>query len=731
MDCPVIENLLIRGVSSYSPNTHTAIGPLKRVSMLYGQNGTGKSTIGNYLQSPAKACYRACSMTPADPEREILVYNHTFMEMNFHEDVAQRGVFTLNAGNIEAENVLNAAQAAIKLLSTQQDDELAKGTASKTARDVAKQALKDGLWKLKTPFDGSPLAYCFQGFNTKERLLEKIQATAETTDTITTTELMAEATVLHSATDAQLPSIQPIGFPGRELELDPIFKEIITGTDNSYLAGLIHALGHSDWVQHALTFPPIDGDLCPFCQQPLPEGFHDEIAKIFDKTYEQRVRDLANLQRRYAGAVEQTLQRLRSPSYQQSSFQLAISNLSTALQRNLQFIEKKVASPSLAVELESSAGVIDTLNEHIAVEQEKIDAFNLKVKNKQAHLAQIKERFWGVLRTSCGALLDHHYQEDQELAQAQLKTRDNIEALRVKARAERAIIAQSKAAITNIDQSVDSINHWLRILGLKGFELTKEVGDVPQYRLQRPEQRTDVFKTLSEGEKTLISFLYFLEVCNGELNATAGRLISDRIIVIDDPISSLSHNYVYDIASLIKRQVLSPKTRFKQVIILTHNLFFFHEMVKLMNEDGGRGRSNSGQQESQLALFRITKADYSAVVTMQPKDIQNDYQSFWQAIKDAMNGRTSATVIPNMMRNILEYYFTFVHRQDKLAKALEDLSDEDPQFRSLYRYINRESHADAVNITDFGEIDPAVYVERFRQVFVKTEFEEHYDKMMV
>lgn len=65
---------------------------------------------------------------------------------------------------------------------------------------------------------------------------------------------------------------------------------------------------------------------------------------------------------------------------------------------------------------------------------------------------------------------------------------------------------------------------------------------------------------------------------------------------------------------------------------------------------------------------------------MEAKEIQNDYQAFWQAIKDALNGRTSPTVIPNMMRNILEHYFTFVHRQDKLCKALEDLSDENPSF---------------------------------------------------
>ncbi|WP_163471126.1 AAA family ATPase, partial [Klebsiella oxytoca] len=75
-----------------------------------------------------------------------------------------------------------------------------------------------------------------------------------------------------------------------------------------------------------------------------------------------------------------------------------------------------------------------------------------------------------------------------------------------------------------------------------------------------------VFRTLSEGEKTLISFLYFLEVCNGELDTASGTLKRDRIIVIHDPISSLSHNYVYDIASLIRRQVLIPRDRFKQVI---------------------------------------------------------------------------------------------------------------------------------------------------------------------
>ncbi|WP_059405208.1 AAA family ATPase [Pseudomonas sp. RIT-PI-q] len=67
----------------------------------------------------------------------------------------------------------------------------------------------------------------------------------------------------------------------------------------------------------------------------------------------------------------------------------------------------------------------------------------------------------------------------------------------------------------------------------------REEGELPRYRLQRPDQQAGVFKTLSEEEdKTLISFFYFLEVCNGELDGTGSKLKSNRIIVIDDPISS-------------------------------------------------------------------------------------------------------------------------------------------------------------------------------------------------
>lgn len=716
----MIEKILLRNVSSYSPDSAVSIAPLKRVSLFYGHNGTGKTTISNFLQAPAEACYSVCGVEPVKVGREVLVYNCAFMEKNFHEAASQPGVFTLNEGNIEAEAALAAAETAIAELTIAHDSEMEKGVNCKKAQEQAHQALLDNVWKPKRDFDNTALAYCFRSLNTKERLLDAVRRVqlVETTDTAQG--LLSEAAELNEASDQELPGIASITFQAGKLETDPIMQEVITGSGDSYLSAFIQQLGNSDWVKQALRYEVEAKKQCPLCQQPLPQDFYAEIRKVFDKTYEQRLGLLQQLESRYRDAADQFLRRCEAPEYQLQAIKLRITRLHAVFQKNLQSLATKLASPSLTVTLESTATLVAELNSEIAAEQLKIDVINARIKNKKQHEEDVKRRFWSWYRASCEAAFVAFEKVDKQQGRQRQAAKDEVQSLRDRIQAQRDIIAQSRAAITNIDQSVESINNWLRVLGLKGFALIKEEGLVPQYRLERPGQTEGVFRTLSEGEKTLISFLYFLEVCNGELDTASGRLKRDRVIVIDDPISSLSHNYVYDIASLIRRQVLIPRDRFKQVIILTHNLFFFHEMVKLLKDDG----------EKSLAMFRITKSEYSSVVAMEEREIQNDYQAFWQTIKDALQGRTSPNVIPNMMRNILEYYFSFVHQTHSLRQALTDLSEENPEYRALYRYINRESHADSVNLTDFGEIDPAIFVARFKDVFIRTNFESHFDKMM-
>ncbi|MDN7136023.1 AAA family ATPase [Pseudidiomarina terrestris] len=111
---------------------------------------------------------------------------------------------------------------------------------------------------------------------------------------------------------------------------------------------------------------------------------------------------------------------------------------------------------------------------------------------------------------------------------------------------------------------------------------------------------------------------------------------------------------------------------------------------------------------------------------MQKNDIRNEYDGYWQVIRDAHSDMICSAILPNAMRNILEHFFSFVHKKDKLT----NLGDEHHNFRPLLRYISRGSHSDMVNLTDFGDIDVRQFLNIFKEVFIQADYEEHYKRMM-
>lgn len=367
----MLEKILLRNVSSYSPNPTVSIAPLKRVSLFYGQNGTGKTTIGNFLQTPTEPRFNFCKIEPLNDNREVLVYNHAFMEKNFHEVSSQPGVFTLNEGNIEAETALKAAEMKIAELSINHDIELQKGINCKSAQDAAYESLLESTWKPKRNFDNSPLAYCFKSLNTRERLLEHVRRIEPAPISDTGASLLLEAAELSETGDQELPNIAPLFFQAHKIEENPILQEVITGSGDSYLSEFIHQLGNSDWVKQALQYRDATDDKCPLCQQRLPENFYNEIHKVFDKTYEQRIDILKKIEAEYKNAADQFYRLSALPEYQTQNILTSTAKLREVLQKNIRTLADKITSPSLIIKLDSTTALLSKLNEDINLEQKK------------------------------------------------------------------------------------------------------------------------------------------------------------------------------------------------------------------------------------------------------------------------------------------------------------------------------------------------------------------------
>ena len=271
-------------------------------------------------------------------------------------------------------------------------------------------------------------------------------------------------------------------------------------------------------------------------------------------------------------------------------------------------------------------------------------------------------------------------------------------------------IIELQRKTVNIEEAIESINNGLSDLGITGFTIQKHESN--KYKLIRDSQVAGTFQTLSEGEKMIISFLYFVELCRGieDLKDTKTK----KIIIIDDPISSLSHLFIFNIGQLIKREFF--KGNYDQVFVLTHSLYFFYELTD----------TNHHRRKETQKLFRIQKnTNGSGIYDMSYEEIQNDYQSYWMIVNDKSQ---QPSLIANCMRNIIEHFFNFVEKNDLNNTFLKPSLQKD-KYQSFCRYINRESHSLGQNLFDLKEFDYPSFKEGLKLIFIETGYEEHYKKM--
>lgn len=723
----MIESIVLRDVASYSADKDTVVYVNKKINLIYGHNGTGKSTIANYLQEPENSDFESCSIKNSGTTPDVLVYNEKFIERNFFESINQPGVFTLSEGNKEAELAIEQAEKALSSLEVRRTLLTEEGVKLNAKKLQKLTELKDEVWKGKTRHDRTALEFCLDGYKKdKEKFLEQVRsAPLKLPGEINEAKLLQEAAELQSQSDIQKQNVTRITSNANAIEGNAVFLEVIVGSKDSYLSQLIQQLGNSDWVKNGRQYFDVQTELCPFCQQKLPKSFKEAVELLFDEAYDSKISELETLHINYQKLVNTITLHLDAPAFHDdyvlndNEFKLAQSQLLAQLNANLQLIDSKRSSPSTPVNLVNTDNLLQSLNNCIDKLSARIKSLNDRVQNKKEHLTKIKSQFWSLNRTQYNSAITTADAGIAAIDSELNNKREELIKIKSEATQQKTVISENRAKITNVDLSIEYINSTIEMLGLEGFRLEKESEDSHHYRIVRGEYSDKIFKTLSEGEKTLISFLYFLERCKGSPDQHSAVVPTNRLIVIDDPVTSLSHNYVYDIASIIQHRII--EAGFGQVIILTHSLFFFHELLKL---------SDAQTLKKDYQLLRVTKNTNSNINEISATEIKNDYESYWLVIKDCLSNKASSCVLPNMMRNILEYYFTFVHQKGKLKKALEELGNSEHEFQPLYRYINRESHSDAININDFGTIDPVRYVEKFRQVFEKTGFDEHFNIMM-
>ncbi|WP_241666250.1 AAA family ATPase [Vibrio metoecus] len=100
----VITDIVLENVASYRSKNELKTN--KKVNIIYGLNGSGKSTFSNYFYNPESTKYQQCSHRGTGDT--VLVYNQKFIQDNFYAKDTLNGIFSLSKENKEAKEKVEA-----------------------------------------------------------------------------------------------------------------------------------------------------------------------------------------------------------------------------------------------------------------------------------------------------------------------------------------------------------------------------------------------------------------------------------------------------------------------------------------------------------------------------------------------------------------------------------------------------------------------------------------------
>lgn len=719
----MISEIIMAAVASYKEETKLATD--RKINLIFGLNGTGKSTLSNFLYEPSAPEFSQCRLIPESLDA-ILVYNQRFIQDNFYVADSLKGIFSLSKENKAAAEKIGAAQTTLLELNKHLESTLTRKVTTERNFNRQRQQAIDEIWKIKTTYSGGDrvLEYCLKGLmGEKDKLFSYlINIEKPSSEPEKSTKQIKEEVEALKGDSAQPQTMLPmLPINVHDIESDPLFGRPVIGNDNSAVAGLIEKLGNSDWVKQGLDYLPDDmapnGVPCPFCQETtITSRLVESVRNYFDETYQAAINQLEALQDRYKNSRSAVigLEPYTSNKFAEgriASIAKKSQYLTEILDRNLITIETKLKNPRTILKLRDSTQALASFNQEITSINAAIKAHNDKLQNRDATLIALKDEFWFLMRWQYSQTVERYRQDLASTTSALATINAEIKQIDTSINAAKARIKEAQKESVNVEEAVDAVNSGLLDLGIADFNIAKHSNNL--YRVVRGSDSTDAFHTLSEGEKMMISFLYFCELCKGRQSATDTE--TTKIAVIDDPISSLSHVFIFNVGQLI-RNVFFKSDRFHQVFVLTHSLYFFYELT-----DPNHDRRKLNQN-----LFRMSKTPTgSKIQEMKYEEIQNDYQAYWTVINDP---EQPPALIANCMRNIIEYFFNFVRRRD-LNNVFQMPELQDVKFQAFSRYVNRESHSLGQNIIDMKEFDYSIFKEGLRLVFEATGYAEHFKAM--
>ncbi|MFP6304540.1 AAA family ATPase [Helicobacter pylori] len=334
---------------------------------------------------------------------------------------------------------------------------------------------------------------------------------------------------------------------------------------------------------------------CPFCTQKIPHEIIQEYTSYFNKSVEKfnqcslemsgtlkNILDQWNI-KEILQAFEQFKPFMEDFSQNKESLENALEQIKALLEKLQKEVDKKEGAKNkekfqeidkelleIQENIQQCVGEAREILNEKKKQKEKLE--KLKTELKEARIKKVKHD-------------SYDWQKSKEEAERKLLVLDRGHK-RLKCLLEK-IDNRLKELYDQKRPDIEIINNYLKALNLPKYSLDKDYRIVLNSDVL---ENSEAEMILSGGEKTTLAFAYFL----ARLKLFYKKEdLKDLVVVIDDPISSLDEQRIYntsDIVAKINQELAGEalgKDEKAQVFVLTHNHTF---MVRLINMVGKNAR---------------------------------------------------------------------------------------------------------------------------------------------
>jgi wobble nucleotide-excising tRNase len=715
-------------------HTNTNAKDFGKYNLFYGWNGSGKSTLSGIFR-----CIENKSNSEKFPSSEFIVgidgstaitqsniaqsnlnvytFNQDFIDENISWNSVVKSILLVDKAKIEERKKLEELRKAQRTDSEAYSKEASEiksleGAISKFGTDSARR-LKMSLQSIDTS-DSHYLNYNRKKF--ESFITSNLQATK------TEAPLLDEEKIVELTNAAKPNQKNPISFTKQSISQETFAKAkdrlddlLNTSVVSKTIQRLVEHGDIKSWVETGLSLHKRhDTNQCEFCGNTITEERIKRLEAHFNDDYkafqERLVKADSWLSGQYiqapmlpaAGDFYEELKKKYSEAC--ADLEKAIIDLNEEISAWHTALKKKTENPletgrSVEAIKESS---IQSFNDAMAAISATVEKHNHKSANFKEETDKAKKQL--ELHYVTTEVKDFGYHDKKiEVAKRAAENNDLKRAINNR----NTEIQTLEESLSNEGLGADQFNESLhKFLGRS--EITLNFNPAKKgYEILRND--TDLVEgNLSEGEKTVIAFVYFITKLKENDNK-----MENTIVVVDDPVSSFDSNHLFHAYSFLR----SNCDKAKQLFVFTHNFTYF-KLIRDWFEGVNRNRRRKHPPKEPSAFFYTIEASteiprHSTFKDADPSlvNYNSEYHYIFSKLYAYRNSpelsRDEAFLTANLARKLLESFFSFKfpkYRSD-IAQLMDrglkgcEVTDEATK-EKIYRFINKYSHSIVIEINE-------------------------------